>query len=139
VTATAQQCEANRILLVDDEPSIRRLFRLIISSNIPDCTVDQACNGAEALESFGKDHHSVLLMDLHMPIMDGQSAFQEIMRLCTEKNWETPAVVFCTGYAPPDSVMGFVQENSAHGLLIKPVGMDVLVDAVKSRLQRTAA
>jgi CheY-like chemotaxis protein len=71
-----------------------------------------------------------------MPVMDGQFAFGEISKLCADKGWEMPAVVFCTGFAPPDSVMGAVDASDHHGLLLKPVTGEVLVQAVRSRLER---
>lgn len=129
-------CNRNRILLVDDEDSIRRLFRVILSSSLPDCSVDLASNGLEAVQSFSKDHHSLLLMDLHMPIMDGQMAFNEIAALCALRDWQMPSVVFCTGFAPPDSVIEVVQSNQDHGLLLKPVSTDILIEAISSRLRR---
>ena len=76
------QCDRKRVLLVDDEESIRTLFQIILSAQLPDRTFDVASNGAEAVESFIRGHHAVLLMDLHMPVMDGQIAFAEIERIC---------------------------------------------------------
>jgi CheY-like chemotaxis protein len=133
------RCDANRVLLVDDEPSIRRLFRIILSSELPGCSVEVAENGREAVAAFGRDHHAVLLMDLHMPQMDGRRAFAEIERLCDDRNWEMPAVLFCTGYAPPDSVLGVVKSNPDHGLLLKPVNSEDLVQEVRRRLDTRRA
>ena len=132
-------CTRNRILLVDDEDSIRRLFRVILSTGLPGCNVDLASNGMEALQSFSQDHHSLVLMDLHMPVMDGQVAFNEITKLCVTRDWEVPSIVFCTGFAPPDSVIDVVQSNRSHGLLLKPVSTDVLIETVRNRLRRNAA
>jgi CheY-like chemotaxis protein len=128
-------CDRKKVLLVDDEESIRKLFRMIVSQELPGCQVDMAGNGLEALEAFSKGHHAVLLMDLHMPVMDGPSAFGEIERLCSVRDWEMPSVVFCTGFAPPDSVMSVVQANQAHGLLLKPVTSEVLVATIQTRLK----
>ena len=132
--AVCVQCDRTRILLVDDEETIRKLFRLILGPRLPGCSIDLASNGAEALQRFSDGHHAVLLMDLHMPVMDGQAAFGEIRKLCDLRGWEMPAVVFCTGFAPPDAVIGVVTANSQHGLLLKPVSGDALFHAVQSRL-----
>lgn len=127
-------CTSNRILLVDDEATIVKLFQMIITSSIPDCTVDTAPNGQEALKEFEKHHHSVIVMDLHMPVMDGQSAFNEIHKIAETRHWMPPAVVFCTGFAPPDMVHRIVSTSSKHCLLSKPVRGEILVDAIRSRL-----
>jgi CheY-like chemotaxis protein len=105
-----------------------------LSSALPEAKIDLASNGAEALEVFCKHHHAVLVMDLHMPVMDGKVAYFEIEKACKEKGWQMPAVVFCTGFAFPDTVKGIVAGNSAHCLLSKPVGSDVLVETVRKRL-----
>jgi len=123
-----------RILLIDDEETIRKLFQMIVSSSLPDCTVDTAANGKEGTELFAQHHHAAIVMDLHMPVMDGQTAFQEINRLARDRNWEAPAVIFCTGFAPPEIVSRIVADNSMHCLISKPVRGEVLVDAIKARI-----
>jgi len=130
------QCDWTRTLIVDDEERIVRLFKIIISSAFPTLTVDQAFNGAEALEAFKANHHAVLIMDIHMPVMDGQSSFVEIRKLCQERAWEMPSVVFCTGYAPPGAVKSLVMQDSNHALLLKPIRGEAIVEAVRKRLGR---
>ncbi|MBA4387046.1 MAG: hypothetical protein C0404_03635 [Verrucomicrobia bacterium] len=128
------QSDRTRVLVVDDEKTILKLFQLILSSAISDAKVDLASNGQEAVDAFSRHHHAVLVMDLHMPVMDGKVAYFEIEKLCKERKWQMPAVIFCTGFAFPDTVKGIVASNSAHCLLSKPVGSDVLVETVKRRL-----
>lgn len=129
-----EPCTKNRVLLVDDEATIVKLFQMIITASISDCIVDTAPNGQEALKEFEKHHHSVIVMDLHMPIMDGQTAFNEMHKIAEQRNWAPPAVVFCTGFAPPDIVHRIVSTSSRHCLLSKPVRGEILVDAIKNRL-----
>ncbi len=129
-------CEKNRLLIVDDEVSIVRLFKIILSSALPDTTIDTAHNGQEAVENFEKQRPGTLLMDLHMPVMDGRQAFQKIQVLCQSNDWAMPSVIFCTGYAPPDWVRAAMVANTNHRLLPKPVTSLVLIDTVKSRLQQ---
>jgi CheY-like chemotaxis protein len=129
------RCDAARVLLVDDEESILDLFRVILSAGLPGHRIEVAGNGAEAVESFSMAHHAVLLMDMHMPVMDGRKAFLEIQKLCGGRNWEMPCVVFCTGFAPPDAILNVVEHNPRHGLLLKPVSSEALLSAVRSRLR----
>jgi two-component system, cell cycle sensor histidine kinase and response regulator CckA len=123
-----------RILLVDDEKPILKLFQMMIKAALPDREIDTAENGAEAMGLFRDNHHGIVVMDLHMPIMDGQAAFLEIEKLCAEKEWEMPAVIFCTGYVPSDLVHDAVSKSPYHCLLQKPIRGEVLVDAIKKRL-----
>lgn len=128
-------CDHTRVLLVDDDDAIRALFHLILSTVMPERSFEEARNGQEALDCFGHGHHAVLLMDLHMPIMDGQSAFLEIEKLCRARRWALPSVVFCTGFAPPDMVHRVVEASSMHSVLLKPVSSEALVSAVRNRLK----
>jgi CheY-like chemotaxis protein len=129
------RCDRRRILVVDDEQIIQRLFEMVLNWELPGCEVEVASNGREAVDAFCRGHHAVLLMDLHMPVMDGQAAFVELQKKCEASNWEMPSVVFCTGYAPPASLRRLVTNSTSHCLLPKPVSNETLVDAVRSRLQ----
>jgi two-component system, sensor histidine kinase and response regulator len=126
-------CDRTRVLVVDDEIEVARLFQRGIRQAIPALTVDLAENGRDALEAFRLARHGVLVMDLCLPVMDGACAFRKIRDLCARKGWEMPAVLFCTVCAPP----GFLREtlrNPANGLLLKPITAGEVAQAVKSRL-----
>ena len=127
-------CNRDRVLIVDDDKTIFRLFQTLLSSGLPGVKTDSACNGQEAVEAFRKGHHAVILMDIHMPFMDGQAAYSEIEKMCGSLNWKMPSVVFCTGFVPPDAVRSIVAANPAHALLPKPINGKELVEMVKSRL-----
>lgn len=126
--------DKQRVLLVDDEEEITRLFKIMLTSSIDNIEVDVANNGCEAIRCFKKYNHSVIVMDLHMPVMDGQEAFEKLQDLCETTDSKMPGVVFCTGYIPPDGIKKAVSENSLHGILQKPVTTKYLIDAVKERL-----
>ncbi len=131
----AVPCDKRRILVVDDEEVIQKLFSMVLEWEIPEADVDIAANGEEALEAFSLNHHGVLLMDLHMPVMDGQSAFMTLEKRCREQDWEMPRVVFCSGFAPPTELRNRVARDSAHCMLSKPVANEVLVDAIRPGLR----
>lgn len=129
-----QSLDGRRILVVDDEDVIRDLFRTVLSYEIPSCRVDVAVNGAEAVAAFRDGLHGVLLMDLHMPVMDGEKAFLEIRKHCEAENIDMPAVVFCTGYDASSSLREEVAKDDRHCILIKPVREEELVGALNKRL-----
>ncbi len=128
-------CEKNRLLIVDDEPGIRSIFKQILSASLPGCVVDVATNGAEAIESFKTGHHTVLLMDLHMPVMDGETAFRKLEELCETENREMPSVVFCAGYEPSYELHKVIANSRRHFILRKPVTNEMLLDTIKVRLE----
>lgn len=59
------------VLLVDDEVVHRDIANSLLS---PQYDVDFACNGLEALSLCEKRHYDLILMDLHMPKMNGEQA-----------------------------------------------------------------
>ena len=128
------QLDDTNILIVDDEAGIRDLFGMIVNAYLPNLHCDEAHDGAEAIERFKCGHHAVLLMDLHMPVLDGLASFERLCDVCRSDNHEMPAVIFCTGYAPPDSVMQIVRRDHRHCLLKKPVRAEVLLGAIRERL-----
>jgi PAS domain S-box-containing protein len=126
---------ARQLLIVDDEITLRRFFQSLIAAKIPDLQMDTAADGQEAVAAFRAKHHSVIIMDIAMPVMDGEKAFHEIKKICKDNKWEMPAVIFCTGYTPPESIRQAVQSEQLHCYLPKPVTGDVLVNSVKNRLE----
>ena len=127
-------CGACRILIVDDAKSIRDLFLQIISFGLPNCRVDVAVSGEEAIEVFRNGWHSVILLDQKMPTMDGEDVFKAIETMCRQADRAMPSVVFATGFTPSEGINQIVKANPAHGLLRKPVPVKTLIEAIQSRL-----
>jgi CheY-like chemotaxis protein len=122
------------VLLVDDEPTLLKLFCSMLESSMPNISIDCAENGAEAIEKFGQTRPGVMVMDLCMPVMDGQRTFFEIEKLCKTKHWSMPAVVFCSAFSPPSAVRKRIADNPRHCMLHKPIFSSELVEAVRDRL-----
>ena len=123
-----------KILVVDDEKNIRDLFTKVCRFALPDCRIDLAVNGAEAVDAFREGRYDIILMDLYMPVMDGFEAFREIQALCSKEGVEMPAFIFCTGYAVPDELTELIAETPRHCLLQKPISTEILLNALMSRL-----
>ena len=129
-----EACDRTRILIADDDHEILDMFSRLFKIDLPDCKVDTVTNGADAFESFFASRQGVIIMDLHMPVMDGGEAFQEIEEHCEDDDVEMPTVIFCTAYDPPKLVKGLIKGKSKHSILKKPVNIDTLVVAVKKAL-----
>jgi len=67
--------ERKKILIADDESSIRLLVRSVLSGNY---TVIEAADGQEAVEAAQKHKPALILMDILMPNKDGLQALYEI-------------------------------------------------------------
>lgn len=62
------------VLLADDTPGIRLLLRLALEADGRFIVVDEAADGAQAIELAAVHHPQVILLDMSMPVMDGLQA-----------------------------------------------------------------
>jgi CheY-like chemotaxis protein len=131
-------CDPNRVLIADDEASVRQVYQMMLSPALPNVAFDFASNGLEAVRMFRENHHGVITMDVRMPELDGLEAFRAIQKICEEEDLQMPRVVFCTGFAPSEAIHGAVGAADYHGLLLKPFSSVAFVDAVASRLKKVA-
>lgn len=68
------------ILIVDDEPHIRRFLGMILEE-LGATTLFEAGNGIEAVALYAQHRPTLVLMDINMPQMDGLHALSELQRL----------------------------------------------------------
>jgi len=116
------------VLLVDDEESVlaigtRMLQRLGL-------TVLTACDGREGLEVFGehKDEIACVILDMIMPHMDGEEAFGELRRICSDV-----PVIMSSGYDEQRVTRRFAGKDLA-GFIQKPYEFKELRNAMRSVL-----
>jgi len=77
------QNDKKKILIVDDEPNVRRLVHTILSK---DFTVLEAEDGRQAIDIAGTQAPDLILMDMLMPRMDGLTACYTIKNDPTTKS-----------------------------------------------------
>jgi DNA-binding NarL/FixJ family response regulator len=70
--------DAIRIIVVDNRASNRRGLKAILAFEPRISIVGEATDGTEAVQLVGRDQPDLVLMDVHMPGMDGFSATQKI-------------------------------------------------------------
>jgi len=73
-----------RILLADDNSSIRHLLRLFIEHNTDWQVCGEAENGRIAVEKVTQLHPHAVILDLSMPVMNGLDAAREISRIAPD-------------------------------------------------------
>jgi DNA-binding NarL/FixJ family response regulator len=112
-----------RVLIVDDDPSIRRGLRSLLEDEEFD-VVGEALDGADALDVAEQAGPDLVLMDLRMPVMGGIEA----TRLLTA-TFPTIQVVICTAYDDASLHQG-AMEAGAFAVLVKGCSPRLLLEVV---------
>ena len=99
------------ILVADDEPAIRAVIKEY--AEFLGHTVDEARDGAEAIEMAKLNDYDVAVLDIMMPRMDGYSACKEIRRLKG-----TPVIMLSARGEEYDKLFGF--EIGIDDYVVKP-------------------
>ena len=73
-----------RVLIVDDSPFIRLALKKVLSQDGEIEIVGEAGNGREAIRQTERLKPDVITLDINMPVMDGLSALEEIVRICPD-------------------------------------------------------
>ncbi len=114
-----------RILVCDDQEVVREGLRTILDL-VPDFdVVGVVANGAEAVEAVAGTPVDVVLMDLHMPIMNGVQATSRIVARHPDVS-----VLVLTTYTDEQWVLDAVRAGAA-GYLLKDVPRDRIVAAIR--------
>jgi two-component system KDP operon response regulator KdpE len=117
------------ILVVDDEPQIRRVMRSTLSAH--GYVITEAMTGEEGVESARKDRPDLVLLDMNMPGMGGLEACKEIRR-----STDAPIIMLTVRNAERDKVMAL--DAGADDYVVKPFGIEELLARIRSALRRYA-
>lgn len=112
---------ARRCLIVDDSRVVRKVARRILETH--GFQVDEAENGAEALEACRRGLPGCVLLDWNMPIMNG---IEFLQALRAEFGPNGPLVVFCTTENDLGSIKAAI-EHGAQEYIMKPFNEELLI------------
>lgn len=113
-----------RVVIADDAPGARALFRAVLDQDPRIAVVGEAENGAQAVELVRSEDADVLLCDLSMPVMDGLQALLELRAARSPTR-----VVVLTGFAR-DRLGPLVLESGAVAYLEKGASPEVICRTV---------
>ena len=116
-----------KILVVDDEPQIRRMLRTTLTGN--GYQVADARSGEESLERFREYMPDLVIMDLNMPGMGGLDACREI-----RFGSDVPIIILTVRNAERDKVEAL--DAGADDYVTKPFGMQELLARIRAALRR---
>lgn len=118
---------ANRVLIVDDEPTIREMVGINLRRE--GLEVIAAANGEEALSAIARSQPDVMVLDIMMPGMDGFEVCRRVRDVST-----IPILLLSARGEEVDRVVGL--EMGADDFLTKPFAMRELVARVRAMLRR---
>ena len=119
--------EPKRILVVDDEPRMRRFMHMNL--DLEGYHVIEASNGLEAVTRVREDLPALVLLDVMMPEMDGFEALRMIREISN-----VPVIMLTVKSDEEDKVRGL--ELGADDYVTKPFGPREMASRIKAALRR---
>ncbi|MEL6865763.1 MAG: sigma-54 dependent transcriptional regulator [Bacteroidota bacterium] len=119
-----------KILIVDDEVSIRKTLREILE--FEKYEVDEASDGLDCLVKLKQTKFDVVIMDIKMPKMDGMEALERVQLLVPD----TP-VVMISGHANIDTAVDAVKKG-AFDFISKPPDLNRMLITVRNAMDKSS-
>jgi len=117
----------NIILIVEDEPEIRKIYHFTFSKLLNNYEVIEAANGYEAMSSIFNQLPSLVITDHDMPLMSGTQLIEAIRK--KDKKNSVPIIVISAKLTP--EISSIYQKLGVKYLLPKPIDMNELAKIVK--------
>jgi two-component system, OmpR family, KDP operon response regulator KdpE len=118
---------SGRILVVDDEPQIRRVMKTALTAHGYEAY--EARTGEEALDSVRESNPDLILLDMNMPGMGGMAACRSIRAVS-----ETPIIVLSVRDREQDKIAAL--DAGADDYMTKPFSVDELMARIRANLRR---
>lgn len=118
----------NTILVIEDEPAIRKLLRISLES--ADYKVVDADNGQEGTRLVASVKPELVLLDLGLPDLDGQEVVKNI------REWSQTPIVICS-VRSDDAEMLKAFEAGADDYVTKPFNPDILLARIHACLRKS--
>ena len=119
-----------RVLIVDDEQSIRKTLRDILE--FEKFEVEEANDGLECVVKIKQNKYDVIILDIKMPKMDGMDALERIEEIAPE----TP-VVMISGHATIDTAVDAVKKG-AFDFISKPPDLNRLLITLRNAMDKSS-
>lgn len=124
------EIEKQKILVIDDDPVIRRIVRNTLEEN--GYAVLLAAGGIEGFKIANSASPDLVLLEIMLPDLDGFDVCLKLRSL--EMTSEIAIIIMTVADQPSDVVRGF--DNGADDYITKPFSIDELIARVKAQLRR---
>ena len=119
-----------RVMLVDDHPAIRRGLSVYLELHDDFSLVGEAMNGVDAIKMIDTIRPDVILMDIHMPGMDGITATRLI-----HQSYPNVKIIALTNYFE-EKVIDDILAVGASDFIIKDVSIDDLTAKIREAIRQ---
>ena len=119
-----------KVLLVDDQSLVRTGFRLILDEADDIEVIGEAADGRDAIRRAQELKPDIVLMDVRMPVMDGNQA-TALIRTQTEADAKPPKVIILTTF-DLDEYVDAALRAGASGFLLKDALADDVLAAIRT-------
>ncbi len=119
------------VVIIDDHQLVRYALRGLLESEADIRVVGEAASGEEAVAVCRAVRPDVVLLDLHLPGMDGIEVCKRLL-----ESHDPPRVLVLTSYDDDDEVFGAL-DVGASGYLMKDVSPSALIEAVRTVAEGT--
>ena len=132
-TATDKDA-SGRILVVEDNHTNQRLIQLVLKKLGHSC--DLAVNGKEGVDMFMINKYDLILMDLHMPVMDGFEA-TSVIRNSGHENAHIPIIALTADVRP--GIEQRIEQAGLDAYMAKPFEVPILAVTISTFLEMAAS
>ncbi|ATA68879.1 response regulator [Capnocytophaga cynodegmi] len=119
-----------KILIIEDEPAIRRVLKKILLDENKEYEVEEAPDGVEGLEKIKKEDFDLVLCDIKMPKLDGM----EVLTSTKKIKPEIPFVMI-SGHGDLETAVN-TMKLGAYDYISKPPDLNRLLNTVRNALDR---
>ncbi len=116
-----------KILIVDDEVSIRRALQNILENE--KYSIDMAENGEQALELAMQENYDAILLDIKMPGMDGMEVLDKLI-----ETTESP-VIMISGHGTIETAVEAIKKG-AYDFIVKPPDLNRLLIILRNAIDK---
>ena len=122
------ETKLRKVLIVDDDPSLRKLLRRILTTLSVPVEISEAEDGAEAIKVLQQSRFDLILLDVIMPKLDGLATLQWIRENAETKNLP---VFILSGEKTAEAIYRGRDKGVTH-YLTKPFEVDNLAALIES-------
>ena len=119
-----------KTLIVEDNESFRRILKDLLNRHFGFMTLEEACDGREAMEKIGHCDADLVFMDIKLPDENGLHLTKAFKQKCPRL-----PVIILTSYDYPEYRQAAVESGASHFIPKETVGEQGFLDTIRSTLE----